>query len=141
MNGSLRCPGLPPLSSCTGKELISPVLQTSAPPLHSPPQPRGGGVHFSGGWGGGVNVIIMVTCSESLELREVRLVQLFLGVCSSVQVPFPKTHSLAEALHHLYLQLGVEEQESKKNPGGTGVSGETGLRENDTAVVLTAESL
>lgn len=76
-----------------------------------------------------------------LPVRSLRLVQLFLGVSSSLQVPLPKAHSLAEALHHLYLQLGVEEQESKRNAGGTGVSGETGLRENDTAVVLTAESL
>lgn len=41
----------------------------------------------------------------------------------------------------LYLQLGAGEREGKKNPGGTGVSGETGLGENDTDVALPAESL
>lgn len=78
---------------------------------------------------------------ESLGLRVVGWVQLFLGVCNNLQIPVPKAHSLAEALHRLYLQLGAGEREGKKNPGGRGVSCETGLGENDTHVAFTAESL
>lgn len=74
-------------------------------------------------------------------LTVVGLVQPFLGVCSSLQVLFPKAHSSAEALLRLYLQPPAGERGGRKNPGGRGVSDETGLGENVTDVALTAESL
>lgn len=81
----------------------------------------------------------MVLYSESLGLRVVGLVQPFLRVRSSLQVLFSKAHSFAEAL--LGLQPWAGKLGGRKNPGGRGVSGETGLGENATDVALTAESL
>lgn len=62
-------------------------------------------------------------------------------VCSSLLVSIPKAHSLMKALHGLYLQPRAGERGDRKNPGGRGVSCETGLGENVTDVALTAESL
>ena len=68
------------------------------------------------------------------------LVQPFLRVCSSLQVLFPKAHSLAEALLCIFSRR-LGSRGGRKNPGGRGVSDETGLGENVTDVALTAESL
>lgn len=82
----------------------------------------------------GVSAAIMAPYSESLGLRIMGLVQPFLGVRSSLRVLFPKAHSFAEALFGLYLQPWAGKLGGRQNPGGRGVSGETGLGENVTDV-------
>lgn len=108
-----------------------------APPLFSPPQL---GVEVSTFLRVGIGCGHLVPYSESLGLRVVGLVQPFLGVCNSLQDPNPQSPFFGRG-PGLYLQLGAGEREGKKNPGGTGVSGVTGLGENDTDVALPAESL
>lgn len=104
-------------------------------------RPRHLGVRRPHFLGLGMSAAIMVLYSESLGLRVVGLVQPFLRVCSSLQVLFPKAHSFAEALLALYLQPWAGKLGGRKNPGGRGVSGETGLGEDVTDVALIAESL